>query len=104
MDLINKMFGGSPRPVTQSTTDNAPKAQSPVEAAPKTTNGDEVVLTDQAQQLKKAEASMDAASGIDMDKVTSVKAAIANGSYHVDPEKLAANISKFESELDGLNG
>ncbi|WP_298444930.1 flagellar biosynthesis anti-sigma factor FlgM [uncultured Ferrimonas sp.] len=102
MDLI-KMFGGNPRPVNQTTTGNAPKPQAGAQAAPAKT-ADEVVLTEQAQQLKKAEGALDSATGIDMDKVAAVKAAIAEGRYHVDPEKLADNIARFETELDGLNG
>ncbi len=35
----------------------------------------------------------------DSAKVAAIKEAIANGSYRVDPEKLADNIMKFEKEL-----
>ena len=40
---------------------------------------------------------------IDQKKITEIKLAIAEGRYKVDPEKLAANISQFESELNELN-
>lgn len=35
----------------------------------------------------------------DAAKVAAIKEAIANGSYRVDPEKLADNMMKFENEL-----
>jgi negative regulator of flagellin synthesis FlgM len=38
----------------------------------------------------------------DKAKVAAIKEAIANGSYSVDPEKLADNMMKFEKELGGL--
>lgn len=102
MDLV-KMFGGNPRPVTQNTTGNAPKPQQAAEKAPAST-AESVVLTEQAMQLQKAEGALEAATGIDMEKVAAVKAAIAEGQYHVDAERLADNIARFEAELDGLNG
>ena len=37
----------------------------------------------------------------DSAKVAAIKEAIANGSYKVDPEKLADNMIKFENELQG---
>ncbi|EJH68768.1 negative regulator of flagellin synthesis FlgM [Vibrio cholerae HC-51A1] len=38
----------------------------------------------------------------DSAKVAAIKEAIANGSYVVDPEKLADNMIKFEKELGGF--
>ncbi|GAA4890619.1 flagellar biosynthesis anti-sigma factor FlgM [Ferrimonas pelagia] len=98
---LNNLIGGAPRALNQHTQAAAHKAPQ-AEAQPHTHKGDEVVLTEQAQQLKRAEASLASATGIDQAKVDSIKAAIAEGRYHVDPEKLADNIARFESELDGL--
>ncbi|MFA0709203.1 flagellar biosynthesis anti-sigma factor FlgM, partial [Vibrio sp. 10N.222.48.A3] len=45
---------------------------------------------------------MAAQPSFDSVKVAAIKEAIANGSYTVDPEKLADNMMKFENELKGL--
>ena len=45
---------------------------------------------------------MAANPSFDSVKVAAIKEAIANGSYTVDPEKLADNMIKFENELKGL--
>jgi negative regulator of flagellin synthesis FlgM len=44
---------------------------------------------------------MAASPAYDTAKVAAIKEAIANGSYKVDPEKLADNMIKLESELQG---
>ncbi len=44
---------------------------------------------------------MAASPAYDSAKVAAIKEAIANGSYRVDPEKLADNMIKFENELQG---
>ncbi|EKM25332.1 flagellar biosynthesis anti-sigma factor FlgM [Vibrio sp. HENC-03] len=44
---------------------------------------------------------MAASPAYDSAKVAAIKEAIANGSYKVDPEKLADNMIKFENELQG---
>ena len=36
-------------------------------------------------------------------KINEIKAAIAEGRYKIDPEKLASNIANFENELKDLN-
>ncbi|SHI09266.1 flagellar biosynthesis anti-sigma factor FlgM [Ferrimonas marina] len=99
---LNKLGGGAPQTVTHKHTSHA-KHDCQAEAAPQARKGDEVALSSQAQQLKRAEASLSEASGIDQAKVDRIKAAIAEGQYHIDPERLAQNITRFEAELDGLS-
>lgn len=54
--------------------------------------GDSVKLSKEALSLKKLEDNIAKAPVVDQDKVASLKAAIADGSYKVDPERLAERI------------
>lgn len=56
---------------------------------------DSVVLSASAQQLNKATKE----APIDQAKIDRLKRAIVNGEYKIDPEKLAANIAKFEQDV-----
>ncbi|MBY5992925.1 flagellar biosynthesis anti-sigma factor FlgM [Ferrimonas balearica] len=98
---LNKLGGGAHRPLTQQGQGKATAAPQS-SAAPAKPAADAVVLTEQAQQLSRAESGLADATGIDQAKVDAVKQAIAEGRYHVDPERLASNITKFENELSGL--
>ena len=53
-------------------------------------------------QQGKAMGEMAVTPSFDSAKVAAIKEAITNGSYVVDPEKLADNMIKFEQELGGL--
>lgn len=60
---------------------------------------DAVSLSQQGKAVSKLQQDMAASPAYDTAKVAAIKEAIANGSYKVDPEKLADNIIKFENEL-----
>lgn len=62
---------------------------------------DAVSITPQAQQLGQLTRKAGAESGIDQEKVNQVKQALADGSYKVDVERLAAKLAEFESDLYG---
>ncbi len=64
--------------------------------------GDSVVITAQAQQLQKMQTKLALMSDVDQKKVSDIKQAISEGRYKIDPQKLAENISSFESELNDL--
>ncbi|MGX9461055.1 flagellar biosynthesis anti-sigma factor FlgM [Shewanella sp. A14] len=85
---------------TQSTkhpnTDAAPKTATPVKT-------DSVSITSQAHQLQSAQTKMASLPEVDQKKVAEIKQAISEGRYKVDPEKLAANIASFETELGSLS-
>ena len=68
-----------------------------------TVKTDSVSITSQAQQLQGAQSKMASLPEIDQGKVDAIKAAISEGRYKVDPEKLAANIASFEADMSGLN-
>ncbi|ADN76871.1 anti-sigma-28 factor, FlgM [Ferrimonas balearica DSM 9799] len=99
---LSKLTTGANRPLP-SQAQAKPAVSSDNSPAPSSRPaGDAVVLTEQAQQLTRAESNLANATGIDQGKVDSIKQAIAEGRYHVDPERLAQNITKFENELNGL--
>ncbi|ELA8065739.1 flagellar biosynthesis anti-sigma factor FlgM [Vibrio parahaemolyticus] len=62
---------------------------------------DAVSLSQQSKAVSKLQKDMAASPAYDSAKVAEIKEAIANGSYRVDPEKLADNMIKFENELQG---
>ncbi|CAH0540894.1 flagellar biosynthesis anti-sigma factor FlgM [Vibrio marisflavi] len=65
------------------------------------TRDDAVSLSRQGKEIGEMHNQMAAKPAFDSAKVAAIKEAIANGSYTVDPEKLADNLIKFEKELRG---
>lgn len=63
---------------------------------------DSVSLSQQGKAIGQLHQDMATQPSFDSAKVAAIKEAIANGSYRVDPEKLADNMMKFENELGGL--
>ncbi|MBR9726743.1 flagellar biosynthesis anti-sigma factor FlgM [Shewanella intestini] len=64
---------------------------------------DSVSITSQAHGLQSAQSKMASLPDVNQAKIDEIKQAISDGKYKVDPEKLAANIANFESELNGLS-
>ncbi|WP_416308144.1 flagellar biosynthesis anti-sigma factor FlgM [Neptunicella sp. SCSIO 80796] len=64
--------------------------------------GDSVSLTQSAQQLSQIQKKGSDTASVNQEKVDRLKKAIQAGDYKVNPEKLAENIAKFESELFGI--
>lgn len=60
---------------------------------------DTVSLTDTATQLQSLQQTLADAPVVDNDRVSALKAAIAEGSYNVDPAELANNMINFEQQL-----
>ncbi|QUM83856.1 flagellar biosynthesis anti-sigma factor FlgM [Moritella sp. 28] len=61
--------------------------------------GDSVNITSQAKSLTAMEHDLAQGTPVNTSKVESLKKAIADGSYQVDANKLAKNMSNFESLL-----
>ncbi|ART79758.1 flagellar biosynthesis anti-sigma factor FlgM [Oceanisphaera avium] len=77
----------------------------PSTAAPSTSvaKQDSVTLTSQAKHLSQVQQSLANAPAPDNSvRLEALKKAINEGSYHVDSDRLAANISRFEQDLEGL--
>ena len=58
-------------------------------------NRDVVALTTATQEIKKAVGSS-SASPVDIDRVNSIKTALADGSYQINAEKVAKKMIEFE--------
>lgn len=78
--------------------DKAPASATPAMSA----KADAVSLSNQGKEIGQMHQQLATEPSFNADKVAAIKAAIANGSYSVDPERLADNIIKFEDELAGL--
>ncbi|GGB44938.1 hypothetical protein GCM10011502_17790 [Oceanisphaera marina] len=66
-------------------------------------NQDSVTLTPQAQRLGQVQQTLVNTPAPDNSaRLEALKKAINEGSYQVDSDKLAANISRFEQDLEGL--
>ncbi|MBM7457287.1 negative regulator of flagellin synthesis FlgM [Oceanisphaera litoralis] len=81
-----------------STTSGAPPSSGPTSI-----RQDEVTLTPQARRLNQMQQSLATTPAPDNSaRLEALKKAINEGSYQVDSERLAANISRFEQDLEGL--
>ena len=63
---------------------------------------DSVALTATTQEIKKPVGSS-SASPVNSDRVNAVKKALANGSYSVDPQKIANKLLQFEQLMPQEN-
>ena len=83
-------------------TATAPKTNSksgvetnnPEQAVP--SDNDSIAITANAAEIKRALATTSAAPVVDIDKVAVVKQAISDGTYTIDPEKIAQKITQFD--------
>lgn len=64
------------------------------------TTEDRVQLSAEAQTLKRLQDTVADLPAFDEAKVESIREAIAEGRYHVDPERLAARFMELESQLN----
>lgn len=86
--------GASPK----AELDNAQKA-----AAKQTGAADSVAITATAQELKKTLESSSSATLIDIERVSAVKKALADGTYQVDAEKIAEKMMQHENLMSQLD-
>ncbi|MDV3238289.1 MAG: flagellar biosynthesis anti-sigma factor FlgM [Gammaproteobacteria bacterium] len=89
--------GGHARNGAQPTTDTVDRK----EAGP--TPGDQVSLTSTAQQLRDLEQKVASQPVVDADRVATVKEALTNGSYAIDPERIAGKMMSLEKALGDLS-
>lgn len=67
-----------------------------------TENDDKVALTTTVQEIKKT-FETSSASPVDIDRVNAVKKAIADGSYSINAERIAAKLIQFEKLMPSEN-
>lgn len=84
-------------------------AQAPAEktaeksASPAGGTTDQVSLTPTAQQLRGLEQQIADQPVVDSQKVNDVKEALANGSFEINPERIAAKMMSLEKALGDLS-
>ena len=87
-------------PTDDSKLKQSVEQQQPVKAeSGQSSAADTVSLSDNAVQLGKVDNVAIAAPVVDAKRVEEIKAAISNGSYEVDTEKVANKLMQFESIL-----
>lgn len=60
---------------------------------------DQVTLTESAQRLLEASRSAGDAGAVDQARVAAIRQSLADGSYVIDPERIAAGLLRMEREL-----
>lgn len=64
-----------------------------------TDSNDELAITNMAQEIKKGFQSTATSASLDMARIASVKKALSEGSYTIDPERVAKKLIQFEKTL-----
>lgn len=103
--MTTKINGGpidSYAPLARPSAASAGKTDGkPVQINTSASRGDSLSLTADAQLLQLAASAANESSGIDSTRVASVSAELANGTYKVDPQAIAAKMMKSEWEIYG---
>lgn len=97
-------INGSPVQTTQETRTNrgdGSRGQARSESSQSTGGGStaDVKISAGGQLRQTAQQILDATPDVDSAKVSRIKAAIENGTYHIDPDKVASAFLKIESDL-----
>lgn len=102
--------GGIDNRPTQVGSDRAVKrtanseTAAPAANAGKAAGGQGIHITDSARQLAALEQAIRSMPEVNEAKVAEIRAAIANGSYQVAPERIADKLLRMEQELLTSNG
>lgn len=92
------IIGKTNSPITIKTPPKAGVEGEKQAAVVNTVKGDSVALTTTTQEIKKALGSSSALP-VDVDRVNSIKKALADGSYSINAEKVAKKLIQFEKLL-----
>ncbi|WP_260961221.1 flagellar biosynthesis anti-sigma factor FlgM [Pseudomonas citri] len=99
---FNRLNSSSPLTGTTRTSASKETAEtgksSPVEQASTISSGETVHLSDEAQQLQKITDKLRDQPVVDNARVAELKAAIADGSYQVDSNRVASKLLNFEAQ------
>jgi negative regulator of flagellin synthesis FlgM len=97
LDSANLKNARSTNPKVQA--DAKPQTGGP-SAKPAAGNaGDQVILSPQARNLGGLQSKIDTLPDVDMDKVATIKRAIAEGRFEINPERIAENMLNQEKLL-----
>ncbi|MBO1106728.1 flagellar biosynthesis anti-sigma factor FlgM [Plesiomonas shigelloides] len=100
IDKLNYALKMNSAPVGKKSTNANAAVNADATAAPQqpAVARDGVTLTSQAQELSQIPKQVSSDMSFDSAKVARLKAAVESGEYQVNPEKLAANLLKLESD------
>jgi negative regulator of flagellin synthesis FlgM len=100
---INPNTLGSLRSKSEESSQSGKAAQpakpATSDAIPVTPKPDNVSLSSQVRDLKQLEGQVRQLPEVNQDRVARIKAALADGSYTIDNEKLAGKLLNFEGEI-----
>ncbi len=97
MTIDTKSIGGHTPVVTPPP--NHDKSAVTTDGGTKQGSADKVTFTVGAEQLRHLESALQGSSGVDMQKVEQIKAAIADGTFKVDSEQIATKLLELEAKL-----
>jgi negative regulator of flagellin synthesis FlgM len=89
--------------IKKSLTENGATQTTPVADIKATLSTDSVVLTNSVQEIKKSFESFPESS-LDMQRIERIKQAIENGTYEINPDRIAQKMIQFEFSQGQSNG
>ncbi len=89
--------------IKKSLTENGATQTTPVADIKATLATDSVVLTNSVQEIKKSFESFPESS-LDMQRIERIKQAIENGTYEINPDRIAQKMIQFEFSQGQSNG
>jgi negative regulator of flagellin synthesis FlgM len=98
----NNTIGGSAPKGTRRTTSPAESVQPSATDAAKPgvkASADQVQLSQEAKKLGQLQAKIDASPDVNLEKVNEIRRAIAEGKFHVNPERIAEALLNQEELL-----
>lgn len=99
--MVNNINGLTPTQNNASRSREKPQVPentaSPSETAK--SSADQVELSSEAKNLQEVEANLSRLPEVDHERVSHIKDALREGSYSVDPSRLAAKIAQFELNI-----
>ncbi|GAA0688609.1 hypothetical protein GCM10009104_13540 [Marinobacterium maritimum] len=97
--LSSVQTAGNRGKVNEQAADQAPRAEASAVQSTPSGQSDTVRISDTAQALQRSE-NAQGSSDIDTDRVAQIKAAIEDGSYKIDNERIAERMLQFDKLLD----
>ncbi|WJW74618.1 flagellar biosynthesis anti-sigma factor FlgM [Thiohalobacter sp. IOR34] len=96
---VNLEASGQSSAAAQPATEAKTDAKAPASPPP----SDQISLTPEAQKLRDLETSVAELPQVDSDRVNAVKTALANGTFEINPERIAGKMIDFERALSDMS-